>query len=387
MRTTATRDNPPVLVDNIAVTLVSIIVPTLREAANIRPLLDQVAVAMSGRAYEVIVVDDDSRDGTAELCVELSARHPVRCITRSDPVDGLGGAVLQGLREARGDVFVVMDADLQHPPAKLPALIDAVESGAEFAVGSRTIAGGSMSHAWPVHRRFTSWVAKTLARPFAGTLTDVMSGYFALPRAVFERGQHLAPLGFKIGLELICKCRVRRLVEIPIHFGVRTQGDSKLTVREQFRYLEHLSRLYDFTFPRLGPVLKFLVVVAIGFALGALASVAMQRTSPQPVAAIAGYGVTIFVTALFHARYVATQRHWLIRPHAWRDFCISAAIEWAVYIAVAFYLWKRLSSPMPLELFALPFAAATVVRYVLRKELLLDVRGLRFMPDLRNRVD
>src|SRR5690606_21065283 len=99
------------------------------------PLVTRIADAMVGRDYEVIVVDDDSRDGTETVCRELSARHPVRCIVRANPVDGLGGAVLLGLREAHGETLVVMDADLQHPPAKLPELIDAVQGGAEFAVG------------------------------------------------------------------------------------------------------------------------------------------------------------------------------------------------------------------------------------------------------------
>ncbi len=215
------------LTDKPPVALISIIVPTLREAANIPTLVSQIAAALAGREFEVLIVDDNSQDGTDRVCKELAKTYPVRCITRDVPLDGLGGAVLHGLRAGRGDILVVMDADLQHPPDRLPALIAPIEnSSAEFTVGSRCIEGGSTSHDWPASRRFTSWVAKSLAKPFAGTLQDVMSGYFALPRSVFERGEHLAPLGFKIGLELICKCRVTKLVEVPIHFGVRTQGES-----------------------------------------------------------------------------------------------------------------------------------------------------------------
>lgn len=368
--------------------LVSIIVPTLREAANLPTLVAQIAEAMAGRTYEIIVVDDDSRDGTDRVCVDLAATYPVRCIVRPHPIDGLGGAVLLGLRAARGDVFVVMDADLQHPPSRLPALLAPVESGdAEFAVGSRAVAGGSTSDQWPWHRRVTSDVAALLARPFAGNLRDVMSGYFALPRAVFERGEHLAPLGFKIGLELICKCRVTRLVEVPIHFGVRTAGASKLDWREKLRYLGHLSRLYDFTYPRVAPALKFAIVVLVGLGIGAIvvASLAGATRSAPWVATPIAYIAAICVTALFHARYIRAQRHWFIRPHAWWDFAASSAAELAVCAIVAAYLGERLEAPTRAELFLLPFAAATVVRYILRKELMLDVRGLRFIPPLPRR--
>lgn len=391
-RTHATNDF--VLAITLAVKeLISIVVPTLREAANLPTLVEQIADALSGRSFEILVVDDDSRDGTDAVCMDLATRFPIRCFTRVDPVDGLGGAVLLGLREAKGDILVVMDADLQHPPSRLPALIEPIEQGrAEFAVGSRCITGGSTSGDWPMSRKLTSWVAKTLARPFASDLQDVMSGYFALPRRVLERGEHLAPLGFKIGLELICKCRVRQLVEVPIHFGVRTRGDSKLNTREKFRYLEHLSRLYDFTFPRVIPLIKFSIVVLLGaLAAGAVYAVMVSSTQmstlPHWEIVSASYLVAVLVTALFHARYVRTQRHWLIRPNAWRDFGVSAVVEMATCTAVAWYLHHRLAEPHAIELFAIPFGCAIVVRYVLRKELLLDVRGLRYMPPLpiRNR--
>ncbi len=368
--------------------LISIIVPTLREAANLPALVAQIGQVLVGRDYEVLIVDDDSRDGTEQVCAELAKASPVRCITRSNPIDGLGGAVLVGLRKARGEILVVMDADLQHPPERLPALIAPIENGsAEFAVGSRCVEGGSTSHDWPVSRQFTSWVAKTLARPFAGELQDVMSGYFALPRSVFERGEHLAPLGFKIGLELICKCRVKKLVEVPIHFGVRTQGQSKLNAREKFRYLEHLSRLYDFSFPRVIPLIKFAIVVSLSclFGLGVYELLTRRHDLHLWQCSVLSYLAAVAVTALFHARYVRTQKHWLVRPHPWRDFMISSAFEVFACASIAWFLDHRLNGPTAWELFLIPFAGAIVVRYVLRKELLLDVRGLRFMPNLPTR--
>lgn len=382
------RDNRVNFADKPSVALISIIVPTLREAANLPALVTRIAAALPGRQLEIVVVDDDSRDGTEQLCTDLAKAQPVRCIVRTDPVDGLGGAVLLGLREARGDIFVVMDADLQHPPERLPALIEPIENGsAEFAVGSRCIEGGSTSGDWPMSRRFTSWVAKTLASSFAGNLQDVMSGYFALPRSVFERGEHLAPLGFKIGLELICKCRVRKLVEVPIHFGVRSAGESKLNTREKFRYLEHLSRLYDFRYPRAIPLMKFAIVVTLGGLIGLGAYQLLTRLHNLYLwqCSLLSYALVVVVTALFHHRYIRAQKHWLVRQHPWADFAVSAAAELLACGAVAFFLDHRLRGPTAWELFLIPFGCAIVVRYVLRKELMLDVRGLRFMPPLPTR--
>src|SRR6266487_1035923 len=90
----------------------------------------------------------------------------------------------------------------------------------------------------------------------------VMSGVFALRRETYLSAKRLTPIGYKIGLELMCKCQVKSVREVPIHFGARRRGESKLTVKEQYRYLAHLSRLYDYHFPRASPISKFLVVLA-----------------------------------------------------------------------------------------------------------------------------
>ena len=89
-----------------------------------------------------------------------------------------------------------------------------------------------------------------------------MAGFFALRRRTYESAQNLTPLGYKIALELMCKCRVKSIVEIPIHFGTRLKGQSKLSLKQQFRYLEHLSRLYDFKYTRASPVTKFLIATS-----------------------------------------------------------------------------------------------------------------------------
>lgn len=362
---------------------ISLIVPALNEAANIPALIEQIDAALHRRAYEVIIVDDNSADDTPTVCAQLAEKYPVKLLVRTEPTNGLGGAVLHGMAEARGEVFVVMDADLQHPPAKLPELIAPLENGqADFVIGSRYMAGGSTGEKWGLFRQLNSRVATVLARPFSGKVTDPMSGFFALNRQTFARGTRLTPLGYKIGLELMCKCRVQNVREIPIHFAERTHGESKLNLKQQFKYLEHLSRLYDFCYPRISPMLKFAIVTAISWGVGFAVFITMMKRGIGTAAAptSVGYLAAILVTALFHARYVRTQREFLARRHPWLDFWFSALAEWATASLLAVYLAARVQHPWPLELFLIPFSAAMLVRYMFRKEFLLDIRGLRRLP-------
>jgi len=357
---------------------ISIIIPALNEAPNLAPLADQISAALAGCSYEIIIVDDNSKDDTQAVCAELSAKYPLKLLVRTNPTNGLSGAVLHGMAQARGRFLVCMDADLQHPPAKLPELLAPLEKGeSDFVLGSRYIPGGSTGEKWGMFRKINSRLATLLARPFTGRVNDPMSGFFALKRETFDRGKRLTPLGYKIGLELMAKCRVQNVVEIPIHFAERTRGQSKLTLKEQFRYLEHLSRLYDFHFPRLSPMIKFLIVTAIAWLVG-FGIYVMLNDVRGPVWAVSiAYVGAIFVTAIFHARYVRTQREFLLRRHPWLDFLMSSLAEWAACPLSAVYVVTRFDKPHDLELFLIPFGLAMLVRYVLRKEFLLDVRGLR----------
>ncbi len=362
---------------------ISLVVPTINEAENLPTLLEQIDQALDGRSYEVLIVDDNSRDNTPAVCAELAKAYPLRLIVREQPRNGLGGAVLHGFEQARGQYLVVMDADLQHPPQKLPDLLAPLERGeAEFALGSRHVAGGSVGEKWGVFRALNSWVATMMARPFAGATRDPMSGFFALKRQTLDRAERLTPLGYKIGLELICKCRVDRVREVPIHFAERTRGQSKLSIREQFRYLEHLSRLYDFCYPRLSPIIKFLIVTAIDWSIGlGVYVLALSAGTGRAVSPVIAYLGAIAATAVFHRRYIRTQREFLITRHPWREFLMIALVEIAVCAALATWVVHRVRDLAWWELFVLSFGAATIARYVLRKEFMQDIRGLR--RDLR----
>ncbi len=224
---------------------ISIVIPTYHEVANLPVVVPQIMAAMepSGRAFEILVVDDDSRDGTDAVMAELADSTPARLIVRTAPRD-LSQAVLDGLRQARGEILVVMDADLSHPPGKIPELIAALEQPpTDMVIGSRYVAGGRTEN-WAGHRWLNSYVATLLARPLSGSILDPMSGFFALRRSTLERATYLNPVGYKIGLELICRCECRHVVEVPIHFPDRAAGKSKLNLEQQARYLIHLDRLY-----------------------------------------------------------------------------------------------------------------------------------------------
>ena len=356
------------------------IVPAWNEAENIPLLVPRVAAALAGRAWEMLIVDDGSADGTAEVCRQLSQTFPVRLLVRNPPLHGLSGAVWDGIAATTGSTIVVMDADLQHPAERIPALLDALDHGADFALGSRYVPGGSTDGKWTLFRKINSWVATALARPFAGPVRDPMSGFFALRRETFNHAQRLTPLGYKIALELMCKCRVGHVQEVPIHFGLRTKGESKLTLKQQFRYLEHLIRLYDFTYPRASPITKFLIAIVLGFAFGMCIFLSFNLMGIDPPGSIvAGYLAGIAVTVIFHVRYVRTQRPFLLTAHPWRDFLLVSLLECIAVALVAAWLTRHTmpATTSSIQLFMISFACGILTRYVLRKELMQDIRGLR----------
>ena len=228
----------------------TVIVPTYREADNIRELAERVFAAVDSIALdtELLIVDDDSSDGTEELCRELAARCSLRLITRRGD-RGLATAVLLGIRQSVGDLVIVMDADLSHPPESIPALVRHLMAGADFVVGSRYVVGGSTAAEWGLGRWINSKVATLLARGLT-TINDPMAGYFGFPRRILLGRQQFSPVGYKIGLENLTKARCQNIVEIPIAFADRRRGQSKLTLREQVLYLRHLRRLYRFKYPQ-----------------------------------------------------------------------------------------------------------------------------------------
>lgn len=227
---------------------VSVIVPTYNERANLPRLTERIFAALDPVASELIIVDDDSPDGTAELARQLAQRWPVRVIVRQHE-RGLATAVIAGLRAARGALCVVMDADLSHPPERIADLLAAMaDPQVQMAIGSRFVPGGKVDLHWPLHRRINSWLGRLLARPLTN-VRDTMSGFFCVRRRDLDLDA-LQPVGYKIALELIVRHGWTNIVEVPITFADRAAGRTKLDLTEHLRYLRHLGRLYSFVLRR-----------------------------------------------------------------------------------------------------------------------------------------
>lgn len=223
---------------------ISVIVPTYNERENLAPLAERIFATLDARDSELLIVDDNSPDDTGGEAERLAERLPVRCLVRLRE-RGLATAVIAGLRAARGRYLVSMDADLSHPPESIPALVAPLRAGhADMVIGSRFTPGGRVDLEWPWYRRLNSWGGRLLARPLT-PVRDTMSGFFAVRRDDLNLNA-LHPIGYKIALELIVRHGWKRVVEVPIAFADRTAGQTKLNFAEQWRYLQHLARLYVF---------------------------------------------------------------------------------------------------------------------------------------------
>jgi dolichol-phosphate mannosyltransferase len=213
----------------------SIIVPTRNEAENIAVLVSDI-VAKGAPFREILFVDDDSTDETRNIIRSLGGIHAVRLIQQDPAERGLAAAIMAGAREAKGDLLLVMDADLSHPPDRIRDLLSPLQAGtADMVIGSRYLKGGSTPN-WPLWRRMLSRTASALAYPLTN-VHDSMAGFFAISRS---RLLEIAPptIGFKIAFEIIIRGGSRlRVREIPIAFHDRASGRSKMSFGIAVRFL------------------------------------------------------------------------------------------------------------------------------------------------------
>lgn len=238
--------------------MLSIILPTYNEAKNIPILLERLAKVLKNTAYEVIVVDDDSPDHTWEVAAGLQKSYPLKVLRRVGR-RGLSSAVTEGFNLANGDVLLVMDSDLQHDPQLVLSLSKAVEDGADIAVASRYMKGGSVGE-WVKGRRILSTVATFLARKLPPVeVSDPMSGFFALRASTYRAiAKDLRPTGFKILLEILAFLpRGTKTAEVPLVFRMREHGQSKLSWKVELQFLWQLVRIL---FHRIQRVLLWVIV-------------------------------------------------------------------------------------------------------------------------------
>ena len=221
----------------------TVVIPTYNERDRLGVLLERIfeACDRDALAIDVVVVDDNSADGTGALAEEWMRRRPVRVIHRAGKL-GLGSAVLEGFAAARTDIVGVMDGDLSHPPELLPRLYRTLEDGQfDLAVASRYVPGGGTSN-FKMGRWLLSRVGCWLARPLT-PVHDAMSGFFLIRRSHLD-GFRTSVSGFKIGLELFVRSQPRRLAEVGYVFAGRTVGDSKMSLGEGIGFLRQLAGLY-----------------------------------------------------------------------------------------------------------------------------------------------
>ena len=229
---------------------VSLVVPTRHEAGNVGPLTERVSLALKDGYFdwELIFVDDSDDETVLEIIDLAGGELPVRLVhrSRSARIGGLAGAVVAGFEHARGDVLVVLDADLQHPPEAISTLVGLLHEGVcDLAVASRYVAGGEEAGLSGPLRRLVSQTAPLLTRilfPRIRSVRDPLSGFFACRRHVVE-GCRLSPVGFKILLEILVRGQWQSIREVPYVFSVRREGRSKAGWSEGLRFGRHLLRL------------------------------------------------------------------------------------------------------------------------------------------------
>lgn len=245
----------------------SVIVPTYNETENIKPLTERLFAAMKNEriSCDLIFVDDESQGSaeTEKIVKELSEKYPVRIHCRKKVEGrGLSSAVLLGFEKAKHQTILCMDADLQHEPESVPGVAAPVLSKeAEFSVGSRNVEGGGVGFDWSPLRRIVSKGGTVLSWGVAWGATDPMSGFFCTRKDVLERGKaKINPIGFKIGLEIMVRCRAKPVADVAITFRERVAGESKLSAEVYQRYVQQLASLYWDKYGYLLVMLMFFII-------------------------------------------------------------------------------------------------------------------------------
>ena len=242
----------------------SLVIPTYNEKENIQILLKKIQKEFKKNNIkgEIIVVDDNSPDGTGDILEKLKKKQKnIKVVHRKGKL-GLSSAVLDGWKIADGEILGVMDADLSHPPEKIKELFESIKKGeADFTIGSRYIKGGKIEY-WNFKRKLMSKVATLLARIYTN-VKDPMTGFFMIKKECIDNIK-LNPKGFKILLEIIIKGKYKKIKEIPITFVNRVKGKSKAGTKEIIYYMQNLIGYLPYKKNVIKEFFKFAAVGLIG---------------------------------------------------------------------------------------------------------------------------
>jgi len=241
---------------------VSIIIPTYNEKHNIQPLLSRIHESIKDN-YEmiIVIVDDNSPDKTADIIKkEFINRYPLKLIVRESK-KGLASAVVEGFKCAEGNIFVVMDADLQHAPEKIKYLICEVNNGSDIAIANRygdKEGFKGLSVGREIISKWANYPVKLLFRKLNG-INDIQSGFFAIKKDVIKNVE-LRPKGYKILLEILILGNYKNIKEIPFKLDRRMYGETKLGIKTIFDYISHIAILAI----RTGEAKRFLKYCTVG---------------------------------------------------------------------------------------------------------------------------
>lgn len=342
----------------------SVIVPTFNEGPNVAELVRRTAAALPGRAIEILFVDD-STDDTPDIirAVAAQAPVPVRLLHRDQPIGGLGGAVVDGIRAAASDYCVVMDGDLQHPPEVIADLLARAEVGdADVVVASRYIAGGTSDGLANAVRTMVSRGSTLLTKAMfprkLHNCSDPMTGFFLIDRRALDV-ESLRPRGFKILLEILARKQMR-VAEVPFSFAARFAGESKASFSQGMRFLTQLTML------RFGRMSAFAVVGGLGAVANLLIMWGLTTVGVQYlVAAVIASVVTIIANFLALEYLVFAdmrEESGLMRHRFVKSFAFNG-IEAIVRIPVIWLLVNQ-AHIQSVVAAALTLIAAFVVRFV-----------------------
>lgn len=342
----------------------SVIVPTFNEGPNVAELVRRTSDALTGRVVEVIFVDDSSDDTPDVIrAVAASADIPVRLIHRDNPVGGLGGAVVEGIRAAESNRCVVMDGDLQHPPEVIADLLARAEEGdADVVVASRYIAGGTSDGLANAVRtavsRASTLLTKAMFPKKLHNCSDPMTGFFLVHRDSLEV-ETLRPRGFKILLEILARKQMR-VAEVPFSFAPRFAGESKASFSQGMRFLTQLTML------RFGRMSAFALVGGLGAVANLLIMGGLQLLGVQYLVAAVIASIVTIVANFLALEYLVfadmREESGLMRHRFIKSFTFNG-IEAIVRIPVIWVLVSQAHMPSVIAA-ALTLVAAFVVRFV-----------------------
>jgi len=355
--------------------MISIILPTYNEIDNIKIIIPKIAEVLDreGLQWEIIVVDDDSPDGTASMAEEYGKKYHVKvCVRKTDR--GLSKSVIKGFELAEGDICLVMDADLSHPVEKIPDMVKPIIlNECDASVGSRNIPGGECGE-WPLLRRVMSKIAGYMAKGVT-SMSDPTSGFMAIRRSILDNID-IDPLGWKIVLEVIVKAQPM-IKEIPILFSERKKGKSKLGIKAQIDYLHHLWKLYSFKYPGVTQFIKFCLVGISGIFLDTAVLVLLVELfyfDPR-LAAVFAFTAAVSWNYLFNRTWTFNHGAGTKIVHTYITFVMVCIIGLGIRIGVMHLLIKYAGmreSPWYILASLLGIAAATIFNFLGSKYLVFS---------------